>query len=379
MLRDAARHAPESAGIWTNLGNVLLGSGDADAAIEAYRRAVEIAPDYAAPYNNLGTIHRARDELAEAEAAYRKAIELDPDFANSWHNLAVVMLSTERFDEAVECGLKAVALNPRHLFPLKLVGLAYARRGALDKAAGIFRAWLEKEPGSVLAQHHLAACEGRDVPARASDAYIETTFDGFAASFDAKLSSLGYRAPGLVADAVRLACGADARGLRILDAGCGTGLCGPEVRPMAKSSSAWTFPAACSRRRRSPAPTTCWSAPSSPPISRRTRARSTSSCPPTRSAISARWRHLRRRPSPRLRRAACWSFRWRRCPRARRTTTACSRTGATPTAAPMSTARSPRPGCRSSGGWRRCCATSFACRSTGWIVTARRPAGGGGL
>ena len=32
LLREAARHAPESAGIWTNLGNVLLGSGDADAA-----------------------------------------------------------------------------------------------------------------------------------------------------------------------------------------------------------------------------------------------------------------------------------------------------------------------------------------------------------
>ena len=72
------------------------------------------------------------------------------------------------------------------------------------------------------------------MPPRASDAYVETTFDGFAASFDAKLTRLGYRAPGLVADAVRLACGAEARGLRILDAGCGTGLCGPEVRPMAE-------------------------------------------------------------------------------------------------------------------------------------------------
>ena len=263
MLRDAARHAPENAGIWTNLGNLLLGSGDADAAIEAYRRAVEIARTMPRPTTISAPFIAPATSSSRRKRPTARRSRSTPDFADSWHNLAVVMLSTERFDEAVECGLKAIALNPRHLFPLKLVGLAYARRGALDKAAGIFRAWLEKEPGSVLAQHHLAACEGRDVPARASDAYIETTFDGFAAGFDAKLSSLGYRAPGLVADAVRLACGEDARGLRILDAGCGTGLCGHEVRPMAEAAlSAWTFPRECSRRRRLPAPMTNSSAPS---------------------------------------------------------------------------------------------------------------------
>jgi hypothetical protein len=34
----------------------------------------------------------------------------------------------------------------------------------------------------------IAACSGRDVPARASDAFIERTFDSFAGSFEAKLA-----------------------------------------------------------------------------------------------------------------------------------------------------------------------------------------------
>lgn len=233
MLRDAARHAPGHAGIWNNLGNVLLQSGDTDGAVEAYRRTVDLAPDFAPPYNNLAVVHRSRGEHAQAEAAYRTALALDPEFADAWHNLSILMLATRRFEEAVQCGLRAVTLAPRHRFALKRVGVAYAYLGELDKAAEVFRAWLAEEPDNALARHHLAACVGTDVPPRASDAYVEATFDRFAASFDAKLTRLDYRAPGLVAQALREACGADARGLRILDAGCGTGLCGREIRPMA--------------------------------------------------------------------------------------------------------------------------------------------------
>ena len=34
-------------------------------------------------------------------------------------------------------------------------------------------------------------------PERASDAYVEQIFDAYAASFDAQLEALAYRAPGL--------------------------------------------------------------------------------------------------------------------------------------------------------------------------------------
>ena len=70
--------------------------------------------------------------------------------------------------------------------------------------------------------------------ARASDAFVEKTFDSFAASFDAKLASLGYRAPALVAEMLAHAGLEASRSLDVLDAGCGTGLCGPLVAPYAR-------------------------------------------------------------------------------------------------------------------------------------------------
>jgi predicted TPR repeat methyltransferase len=56
-------------------------------------------------------------------------------------------------------------------------------------------------------------------------------FDAFASTFDVKLAKLGYRAPELCVAAVAAALGEPAKRLIALDAGCGTGLCGPLLAP----------------------------------------------------------------------------------------------------------------------------------------------------
>src|SRR5262249_11266390 len=85
-----------------------------------------------------------------------------------------------------------------------------------------------------IARHMLAACSGKDVPSRASDEFVELTFDSFAASFDAKLAKLQYRAPALVAAVLEEPGGEPNRIYDVLDAGCGTRLCGPLGAPYAR-------------------------------------------------------------------------------------------------------------------------------------------------
>ena len=77
----------------------------------------------------------------------------------------------------------------------------------------------------------LAACTGRGIPPRASDGFVEGTFDSFAASFESKLAKLSYRAPALVAAMLEDAGIDPSKSLEALDAGCGTGLCGPLIAP----------------------------------------------------------------------------------------------------------------------------------------------------
>lgn len=235
LIRRAISALPGEPGPWNNLGNVYVETGRLDDAVDAYGRCLALAPGFADALNNLGTVHRARGAWADAEACYQRALAARPDFAEAYNNLAKLMLAQRRIREAVSFACKAITLQPRDPQARKLLGIAYYTLGEVEQAAAVYREWLADAPDDPIARHHLAACTGQAVPVRAADAYVERTFDAFADSFDAKLDLLGYRAPQLVAQALQRRSGEPKRSLDILDAGCGTGLCGPLLRPFART------------------------------------------------------------------------------------------------------------------------------------------------
>jgi predicted TPR repeat methyltransferase len=117
------------------------------------------------------------------------------------------------------------------------VGAVLYSMGRVEEAIKIYTRWVELEPNDPRARHMLASCTGDGVPERASDAFVTQTFDTFAGSFDQVLEKLQYRAPALIIDAVTEVFetfGAPAAALDVLDAGAGTGWCGPPLRPYAR-------------------------------------------------------------------------------------------------------------------------------------------------
>jgi predicted TPR repeat methyltransferase len=225
---------PTQADWHSNLGIVLKAAGRFEDAIAAYRRAIALAPGHARAHNNLGVLQKKQGRSAEAEASYREAIRLDPEYADAYHNLGSLLSSLRRAPEAVAAFNKALVLSPSAPETRRLLALAHCSLGEPEKAVRIFDEWLREEPGNPIALHMRAACSGEAVPARAADAYIQQAFDGFAASFETKLERLAYRAPQIVT-AMLADSGAPASGsLDVLDAGCGTGLCGPLLRPYAR-------------------------------------------------------------------------------------------------------------------------------------------------
>lgn len=218
----------------SNIGNVLLSLGRIDEAAQAYERAAQLDPDRADIQNNIGVLRREQQRVAEAEAAYRRAIALDPKHVDAFTNLGSLLNGLGRQEEALASFCHALVLKPRHGRARQALGMAYYTLRRFDEAAQVYRDWLEDEPDSPQARHHLAACSGEGVPERAADAYVETVFDGFADSFDAKLAQLHYRAPALIEQTVAGILGAPRGALSVLDAGCGTGLCGPLLKPYAR-------------------------------------------------------------------------------------------------------------------------------------------------
>jgi predicted TPR repeat methyltransferase len=220
---------PGQPNYFNNLGNVLVEAGRPGEATDAYERVIALAPDHANAHNNLGALSKAQGKFAEAARAYQKAIELNPSHVDAHNNMGKLLAAQGRTKEAVGWYCKAITLMPDHPDARKLLGIAYYTLGQIGKAADVYRQWLADEPESPIASHMLSACSGQDVPPRASDEYIASTFDLFADSFDAKLGKLAYRAPELVAEALSRAYAGPKKGLVALDAGCGTGLCGPLI------------------------------------------------------------------------------------------------------------------------------------------------------
>ncbi len=79
----------------------------------------------------------------------------------------------------------------------------------------------------------IAAVGGQQTPDRCDDDYVRKTFDqDFARSYEKQLQRIRYRVPELIKaaiDSIEL----DRNDLNILDAGCGTGLCAPVLKPYA--------------------------------------------------------------------------------------------------------------------------------------------------
>ncbi|MGH9370488.1 MAG: tetratricopeptide repeat protein [Vicinamibacterales bacterium] len=234
LIERSLELVPDRADCYSNLGIIFKAQGRLDDAVAAYQRAIVINPAHPNAHSNLGVLLRAQGRLVEAEEAYRTAIRLDPEHIDAYHNLGVLLASQRRTQEAVVCYCKVTTLSPKHPAARRLLAMAHCTLGEPGKAVEIFERWLEEEPESPVARHMLAACSGEAVPARASDAYIELCFDEFAASFDAKLARLSYRAPAIIG-AMLADSGLEAsKRLDVLDAGCGTGLCGAHVAPYAR-------------------------------------------------------------------------------------------------------------------------------------------------
>jgi predicted TPR repeat methyltransferase len=225
---------PDRADCYSNLGIIFQSTGRFDRAIDAYRRAIAIEPDHANAHNNLGAVLRATGDSAGAEAEYRAAIAIDPGHIDAYTNLGILLNGLKRAGEAAACFSKVITLRPKHKDARRLLALAHCTLGETDEAVKIFEEWLEDEPDDPIARHMWSACTGREVPPRASDAFVERTFDSFAASFESKLERLSYRAPALVAAALAESGLEPAKQLDVLDAGCGTGLCAPLVAPYAR-------------------------------------------------------------------------------------------------------------------------------------------------
>lgn len=236
------------------------------AAEEAFAAALKLVPGRPSVLGNLGIAKVHLDKFAEAVPLLRAAVAGDDDQPDAWRALAIAQMELGRYTDAFESleGARESGADP--LAVRLLTAQCHARGGAHAQGIELYRGVLAEQPdlpdawtelGHVLREarrydeagaayteararggdaatldYFLGAMQpqaGAAVP-EAPRAYVEKLFDDYAGDFDDHLvNKLGYTGHRMLVE--RLPAAAPQRFARVLDAGCGTGLIGPLIRP----------------------------------------------------------------------------------------------------------------------------------------------------
>jgi predicted TPR repeat methyltransferase len=256
-LRKAQAGGLATADLYHHLGIALLAAGHADGAIAACKTSLARKPDHAATLYHLALAHRKMGQGKETRKCLIKALEIDPTLAQAWCALAMLDAEAGRLSEAAGLFRRAIAADRQYAPAYQGLGQVLQAAGKRDEARQAFAqaeqaargqagrvarpsvsiAELEQHltPTESQAQAHFAMATLMNVfpPSRPPAEAVEGLFERYAPNFDTHLvGALDYHVPEMMAAAIESVW--DGRPLDILDLGCGTGLCGPLLRKMAK-------------------------------------------------------------------------------------------------------------------------------------------------
>jgi predicted TPR repeat methyltransferase len=233
LLQAVLETDPDRADALHLLGIALAQRGRFDAALPLLQRAAVLRPDDAAVHNNLGNTLVGCSRDGEAVQAFDRALALQPGHAKAWCNRGGALRRLGRSGAALESFEHALENDAG--FVDALIGKADALEALLrpQEAIEALRAALAAGGDDASLRYALAMLGAEPAPRATPPAFVRRLFDDYAERFDAHLvDTLQYRTPELIAQA--LAGATLPTDLDVIDLGCGTGLCGPLLRPGAR-------------------------------------------------------------------------------------------------------------------------------------------------
>lgn len=247
-LERQAEHYPEAAqhyeraarirptpGTLFNLAHCLYAADRVEPACKLYHDLLVQDPDNPLIHNNLGRLYERIGQLESAEGHLRRAVDLQPGRAIPHCNLGRVLYGQDRYQEAREEFDRAIAADPEYFEGHFGRGQSLCELGEIEAAIASFKTAHRLKPDLTEAKYYIASLSGQAASEAVRHDYVAGLFDQYAEKFDHELvNRLKYSGPEHILQAVQAILPADASAYDILDLGCGTGLCAPLLRPMAK-------------------------------------------------------------------------------------------------------------------------------------------------
>ena len=163
ILEKAQEKYPDDVNLKKQEVNLLLKQDKTEEAKQELEEAIQAEPDNAALYFNLGYLNEELEDQEAAIEAYKKALEVDPTYKNAAFNMAVIYYNRgydfikeanslgisaadrkkekelhakadEKFEEAIPYLEQALKLDPQNEQLVQITMLAYDRAGNKEKA-----------------------------------------------------------------------------------------------------------------------------------------------------------------------------------------------------------------------------------------------------
>ena len=242
LLDQALAVEPGEVDAWCHRGDVLVALSRPLDALASFDQALALLPGHRPALYQRSLLLCGLQRYPEALQATGQLLALDPASEPAWWVNADVLNRLGRLNDALAAYDKLLALNPT-------LARAASQRGGLLKDLGrnpeairAFEQALALGGDAELNGYFLASLTSQDAstasyptPQTAPRSYVESLFDDYAGQFDAHLVGLlGYRAHIVLVEELLRLIRAEGKNFKsALDLGCGTGLCGPLVKPHA--------------------------------------------------------------------------------------------------------------------------------------------------
>ncbi|SDD64191.1 Predicted O-linked N-acetylglucosamine transferase, SPINDLY family [Sphingomonas sp. YR710] len=142
---------PAEADLHNLAGAAYAGTGQFEAAVGSYDRAIALAPDHAEAWSNRGIVLQRLQRLDAALGSYDKAIALNPAAAEAHSNRGIVLKQLRRLAEAVVSHDEAIRLKPGSAEAHYNRGNALHDLQRLEEAVASYDAAIRIKPDYVLA------------------------------------------------------------------------------------------------------------------------------------------------------------------------------------------------------------------------------------
>lgn len=199
-------------------------------AEQQFTASLALVPGRLSVLVNLGAARLKLGRIEEALAVLDEALAQAPDSFDALGHKGAALAELGRHTEALHCFERSLELQPQQGLVWSLRGSVLREMGRLPEAASAFEQALAQGADPQLNAFYLAACRQEAAPPAMPEQYVQSLFDRYAAEFDAHVvQHLHYDAPRVLAEGL---AGRGRRFGRALDLGCGTGLCGPLLKPL---------------------------------------------------------------------------------------------------------------------------------------------------